>query len=177
MYGDRKQTVSGACHRKALPSFFFVCDLASVVCMAGQHGESQATIAFSLNGCGERTDSESIYLLVTANNETPHRSLPQRAGPHAKYILRHALKGWEKKFHTHDLHLRLGHETLILICSAAMVRLKFFRSTSILCSSWPIRFAANLHFCTVSLDVKTSSGLSTFQVHLCGQRLPRATVL
>ena len=51
MYGDGKQTNPGACHGEArLP--------ASVICMAGQHayGGSQATVAFSLNGCREQTD-------------------------------------------------------------------------------------------------------------------------
>ena len=48
-------------------------------------------------------------------NTTPFITTTSAPPPHAKYISRHALKGWEKKFHSHDLHLRLGHETLILI--------------------------------------------------------------
>ena len=55
MYGDGKQTDSGACHGEALPSRFFLCAVASVVCMADQHGGSQAAVAFSLNRCRERT--------------------------------------------------------------------------------------------------------------------------
>ena len=40
MYGDGKQTDSRACHGQALPSRFFLCAPASVVCMAGRKQRS-----------------------------------------------------------------------------------------------------------------------------------------
>ena len=55
-----------ACHGEPLPSRFFLCALASVFCMAGQHGGSQATVAFSLNGCS--TESEPIRYRSTCRS-------------------------------------------------------------------------------------------------------------
>ena len=140
LYGDGKQTDSGACHGEALPSRFLLWALGSVVCMASQHayGGLQATVAFALNSCRERTDPE--YRVDHCNQWNTQPLITTTSGLHPKYSLLYALKGWEKNFHTHALTDRLPNHHLVRCARSEVI--------------WrpPLRAGAwNFNYCSMSV--------------------------
>ena len=161
MYGNGKRTDSGACHGEALSSLFFLCALASVVCMTGP----QPKVAFFLTAA----ESEQIpswctcrSLQIVQHETIKYHNKWSPTVPYLKCSLRYALKGWEEKFHAHalsaggqittslaaharewsgDLHFGLGHETLNLLVENLQVAARQLRNPPVYFQRelWPRR--------------------------------------
>ena len=116
MYGDGKQTNPGACHGEArLPASCCELLLPSFVWRASMHtaGRSNGRFFFERlqRANGSRVDlfvdhcirnSVHAQFVQTLKHETVNYHNKQSPTvPYPKCSLRYALRGWEKKFHTH----------------------------------------------------------------------------
>ena len=86
------------------------------------YGRSQATVAFSLNGCSaeskripSRSSCRLLQFVQTPKHETVnYHNKRSPTVPYPQCSLRYALRGWKKKFHTHAAQCSVAWSPLAL---------------------------------------------------------------